>query len=182
MIYLRKMLLLAFVMLFSAKADAVQYTFRVTSADAGKISVAGDFNSWAMDSIWLNKDDGGEWSVTLDVAPGPHEFKFIKDGDWDALNKDNRKIDVPADGALSVTEAPKGASGTVFEVLAPGASKVSIAGAFNNWNPDEKLLEKNADGKWSITIELAPGTYEYKFLKDGDWDALNKDNRKIIVP
>ncbi|HPQ17690.1 MAG TPA: glycogen-binding domain-containing protein, partial [bacterium] len=126
----------------------------------------------------LKKEADGKWRITLDLAPGTYEYKFLQDGDWDKLNKENRKITVPAGGSSSTGASAKG---TTFEVDAPGARRVTIAGEFNNWDMNKHELKKEADGKWRITLDLAPGTYEYKFLQDGDWDKLNKENRRITV-
>lgn len=30
-------------------------------------------------------------------------------------------------------------------------------------------MRKTASGLWGVTLELEPGTYEYKFLVDGNW-------------
>lgn len=31
------------------------------------------------------------------------------------------------------------------------------------------MLDKQLDGKFVVTMELDPGTYEYKFIVDGVW-------------
>jgi hypothetical protein len=63
--------------------------------------------------------------------------------------------------------------GVLFNYKPDGKpSKLFLAGNFNNWNPaNEKYLleDDNGDGIWSITIKLAPGTYQYKFVIDGQW-------------
>jgi len=68
-----------------------------------------------------------------------------------------------------------GAVDVVFEIKAPGAKEVQVAGAFNNW--DKVLLEKGADGAFRTTLSLAPGKYEYRFVVDGTWmeDPANSD-------
>jgi hypothetical protein len=51
-------------------------------------------------------------------------------------------------------------------------AKIFLAGNFNSWKPsDPKYLLKNdgPDGLWSITVKLPPGTYQYKFVADGQW-------------
>ncbi|MBP7654779.1 glycogen-binding domain-containing protein, partial [Candidatus Dependentiae bacterium] len=158
--------------------------FEIEAQSAGKVSVAGSFNDWNMNANFLQKDADGKWRTRLNLKPGTYEYKFLQDGDWDKLNKDNRKITVNA-GAESALPLPALNSfsepGTVFEIEAPSAGKVSVAGSFNDWNMNANFLQKDADGKWKTRLNLKPGTYEYKFLQDGDWDKLNKDNRKIIV-
>ncbi|MEW5946333.1 MAG: glycogen-binding domain-containing protein [bacterium] len=50
-----------------------------------------------------------------------------------------------------------------------GAKKIFLAGAFNNWSTDADRMTKDAKGVWTRTKRLAPGTYEYKFVVDGEW-------------
>jgi hypothetical protein len=50
-----------------------------------------------------------------------------------------------------------------------GAQHVCVAGTFNGWAPEKTPLEKNGVGEWEITLSLAPGDYEYRFVADGEW-------------
>ncbi len=52
---------------------------------------------------------------------------------------------------------------------APEAERVLVAGTFNGWAARGIPLKKVAEGMWRATIQLAPGSYEYKFLTDGNW-------------
>jgi 1,4-alpha-glucan branching enzyme len=75
-------------------------------------------------------------------------------------------------------EAPKvTAEGVEFAFEAPaGTQAVYLAGEFNGWRPDLDLMsDKDGDGIWTITYDLKPGTYQYKFVADGTWyhDANN---------
>jgi 1,4-alpha-glucan branching enzyme len=56
-----------------------------------------------------------------------------------------------------------------FSLEAPHAKQVFLAGDFNTWDPKKHPMKKNADGLWEKTVILAPGTYEYKFIQDGQW-------------
>lgn len=51
--------------------------------------------------------------------------------------------------------------------------KVALAGSFNNWKPQPMMKQKT--GEFSITVPLAAGYYEYKFIVDGTW-VEDKDN------
>ncbi len=62
---------------------------------------------------------------------------------------------------------------------APFAQHVNIAGDFNAWEMTTLALRKS-DGVWKITLELKPGTYQYKFLADGEW--VNDPNNVRTVP
>lgn len=68
--------------------------------------------------------------------------------------------------------APKqSAGGILFRYRNTGAKKVVLAGDFTGWksNSAKYTMRKNQNGIWSITIKLAPGTYMYKFVVDGNW-------------
>ncbi len=59
--------------------------------------------------------------------------------------------------------------GMEFEVDFPNASAVFLAGSFNDWDPNAMPLTKGEDGLWRAALELAPGSYVYKFVVDGTW-------------
>jgi 1,4-alpha-glucan branching enzyme len=65
--------------------------------------------------------------------------------------------------------------GTVKFVLPAngGTHKVQLAGDFSAWQP--VVMRKQKDGSYMATVELGPGTYEYKFLLDGEW-VVDPDN------
>jgi len=44
---------------------------------------------------------------------------------------------------------------------------VSLRGSFNSWG--EWPMEKQPDRTWSITVDLEPGEYQYKFFINGKW-------------
>ncbi|HMK77461.1 MAG TPA: isoamylase early set domain-containing protein [Thermodesulfobacteriota bacterium] len=57
-----------------------------------------------------------------------------------------------------------------FEFLAPNARKVYLAGDFNHWNSGANPMKKDKKGIWKTIVSLKPGRYEYRFLKDGNWE------------
>jgi 1,4-alpha-glucan branching enzyme len=59
--------------------------------------------------------------------------------------------------------------GVEFEVDFPDAGAVYLAGEFNGWDPNANPMVKGDDGLWRGSIELDPGTYQYKFVVDGTW-------------
>ena len=78
-----------------------------------------------------------------------------------------------------------------FRFNAPNAVDVAIGGSFSNWTL--RPLKRRRDGIWSVTLRLAPGTYEYKFLIDDQWvtdpenprtapNPFGGDNSVRIVP
>ena len=50
-----------------------------------------------------------------------------------------------------------------------GAHSVSVAGSFNNWQPQRLKLHLIRSYGWEIDLCLPPGEYEYRFIVDGDW-------------
>ncbi len=64
-----------------------------------------------------------------------------------------------------------------FEFTHPTARAVALAGTFNHWQPEAKTLHPDGGGRWQKETALAPGTYEYCFVVDGQWmpDPLVKE-------
>ena len=56
-----------------------------------------------------------------------------------------------------------------FSFNAPAATSVLLAGDFTHWQKNPIPLKKQPDGVWKTTTSLAPGTYHYRFLVDGEW-------------
>ena len=55
-----------------------------------------------------------------------------------------------------------------FDLVAPGATRVSIVGDFNGWNPSALQMRRSSDGRlWELEVPLAPGRYTYGFVVDG---------------
>ena len=54
-----------------------------------------------------------------------------------------------------------------FKMAASEAKKVSVAGTFNGWDPQKTPLKKHGDA-WGTTIALSRGSYEYRFVVDGE--------------
>lgn len=50
------------------------------------------------------------------------------------------------------------------------ATRVSLAGAFNNWSTTANPMTKE-DGIWTVTVDLGTGKHEYKFVVDNQWIA-----------
>jgi 1,4-alpha-glucan branching enzyme len=57
-----------------------------------------------------------------------------------------------------------------FSCRAPKAKAVFVAGTFNDWKPDAAPMHNHLPkGKWTVTLPLPPGRYEFKFVVDGQW-------------
>lgn len=65
-----------------------------------------------------------------------------------------------------------------FSCYAPGATSVSLAGCFNNWDARANSMTSRGGGRWAVVLTLPPGFYHYKFVVDGQWRCnpeLQKD-------
>jgi len=56
-----------------------------------------------------------------------------------------------------------------FELNAPGAREVYLAGSFDGWKPTSLPLFRMDNGIWVKELVLEPGEYEYLFVVDGVW-------------
>ena len=55
------------------------------------------------------------------------------------------------------------------EFVCSGAENyVKVAGTWNNWKP-QNLIYNQEDDTWMLSLSLKPGTYQYKYIIDGDW-------------
>jgi hypothetical protein len=67
----------------------------------------------------------------------------------------------------------------IFRLADPGASRVTLMGDFNNWNPTMDSMVRRG-GYWEVRLYLVPGRYRYAFVVDGeasaDPDNPNRDD------
>ena len=152
-------------------------------------------------------DGDGIWTIVMPLPPGRYQYKFVIDNGvrWE---KDPSNVNTGTEGGIenSLIIVPENVSydyevvtGTVlsgqlrrdtgtaptaeakeivFQLDAPFAGEVHLAGEFNDWSPTATPMEKGEDGIWRVTLELAPGSYLYKFVVDGaSWmeDPENPD-------
>jgi 1,4-alpha-glucan branching enzyme len=68
-----------------------------------------------------------------------------------------------------------------FRVTAPAGSEVCVAGSFNGWDPTKKLLkDKDDSGVYTGVAMLHRGTYEYKFVVNGEW-CVDSSNPNFVI-
>jgi 1,4-alpha-glucan branching enzyme len=169
------------------------------------VYLAGDFNQWARnhagritDPAFAMSQKNGVWRKTVRLEPGTYRFKFNINGEpdgWFAPDSiDERDADgnaifrVKPGGAVVVRSARNPAwrprqtgRGVLFQLYAPEAHIVYLAGDFNNWaghraglvfNPSFAMEGPDSNGVWRLEIPLRPGRARYRFVIDGDrWIA-----------
>ena len=70
-----------------------------------------------------------------------------------------------------------------FRLEAPEATSVTIAGDFNDWNPEARPLRRRKDGVWWVTLRLSPCVYHYRFVVNGtDWLEDPANSRRAPNP
>ena len=64
-----------------------------------------------------------------------------------------------------------------FSLNSSNAEEVILMGDFNHWNRKKHPMKKDQNGLWVKTVIIPPGTYEYKFLVDGQWKEDPQNDR-----
>lgn len=87
----------------------------------------------------------------------------------------------PAGAVAAAAEQPaEGGSREFFFTYSgiPGC-RVCLAGSFNGWSVDAlPLADLWGDGRYSCSLALQPGRYEYKLVIDGEW-RLDENNPAV---
>lgn len=56
-----------------------------------------------------------------------------------------------------------------FEFLHAAATRVCLAGTFNDWRPEVTPMVPIGEGCWMKDLTLPRGVYEYRIIADGEW-------------
>jgi len=84
--------------------------------------------------------------------------------------------------AAPVAKSPAGGVFVRFERYSPNSSRVDLVGNFNGWELGKHRLAQDENGIWNIQIRLAPGTYEYKYVYDGQHYEPDPAQEQIANP
>ncbi len=193
---MRKLISTAFSLLFSVGVMlAYNVTFRVDMSNVTGFTtpeVNGTFNGWCGSACSPMTDANGDgiWEVTVDIPTGTYEFKFAADN-WTIQESliagsactvtnsgfTNRTLTV---GTSDITMpivcwGTCAACTTLYPVtfkvdvstVSQAYTQIQLGGSFNNWTPaSNPMTDGDGDEIYETTINLAPGTYEYKFAAD----------------
>ena len=119
--------------------------------------------------------NGTQFESIIDGAIAFSEVRLDRDLQLMILRK-GKKVDIKIPKEVFKDFAgpeTKPAGKDQFEILfrfKPGtaAKSVALAGTFNEWKVDAKMLEgPDKDGYYLTKLTLKPGIYEYKFVLDG---------------
>jgi len=96
--------------------------------------------------------------------------------DYSALAVEIEALGVSTDDLLPTFE--KTPREVIVRYRDTAAHDVRIAGDFNGWVPDKgvrSLIESEGTTRvWTKILQLPPGTYEYRYVVDGEWGSPPK--------
>lgn len=156
------------------------------SAMAQPYYVRGDFNGWSGTGSQLVDQGGGKFSATISgLAPGSaHEFKCTTD-DWGFNGpNDNAKVVANASGNILVNFFPATSWSDGWQpsdtrrvgFVDSGIHGWDIMGSLNGWSSPLATMTDLGNGLYKATILTAPGSFDMKFRKAGDWNvAVGRD-------
>lgn len=179
------------VMVFAAAAS---------TAMAGTIAtphVAGTFQGWDPGATPMTETFLGSDIWTADItgmaAGAWHEFK-VTDGTWGTSIPGSGNSWFLADGSGNVTLTYDG--NTPGDGWSPATDRIGVSTepgtwtAVGNWqalaggsdwtnNDPVTAMAPTGGGIYSTTHVIAPGTYEYKAVWTGSWNAIGLDSRGV---
>ncbi len=118
-------------------------------------------------------DASVERRVLAQLRDGPPPADALRRRGWGRLATITGLALVATLAAVVVTRlrpnpVPPGRREIRFTISAETASRVTLVGDFNDWNPAETPLRRMpSTGEWSVTLPLLPGSYRFSFLLDG---------------
>lgn len=141
------------------------HTFKISGyQNAQKVILSGDFNNWNKDDLSFKKV-GNNWELPIYLKEGSHQYHFLVDNQILLDPQNPSKAENQKQQSVSILNI---GNPTIFTLDNSSAQKVYLAGNFNNWNPEEIAMKK-VDGKWTVSLFLPAGNYNYKFIVDKRW-------------
>ncbi len=64
----------------SQQEQVVTVTMNLHAPEAHRVTVAGTFNKWKVDTNVLTKQENGVWTISIPLKPGEYSYMFIVDG------------------------------------------------------------------------------------------------------
>ncbi len=153
--------------MYSAKVDTTGNAvfFLPGHENAKRVILSGTFNLWNEDVFEMQKVDDG-WQLTLLLRPDTYEYKFIVDGKWIHDHNNKKKIRNEYHTFNSIYTVAKEVT---FRLKGfSNASKIALAGDFNDWKTNTLLMKKDKES-WYLTVTLSGGKHHYKYIVDGKW-------------
>ncbi len=167
-----------------------------------RLAVAGNFNSWSIDSSSiLRKDSAGNYSITIERPAdiGEIEFKLTR-GDLSSVESDefgnmvpNRVLRFGISDTVELEiegwiDRPGKKSNRVVVLIdqLPGNSRpgeVYMASSLNGWMPGDKnyLFQEDGQGRLFFPVPRKKRAIEYKLTR-GNWSTVEVDRFGYDIP
>ncbi|MDR0831439.1 MAG: hypothetical protein LBM99_00915 [Bacillales bacterium] len=168
-----------------------------------EVYIAGNFEgeSWTDPNanVLTPNEARTEWTTTLQLLSNSYEYKYTL-GSWSYVE------DIAEPRTITVSEAtihndtvnnfiafppdpdllPLSVTFVVSTPIVPSYLNVYLAGSFNEWQTKENdylLLPNETRTQWSLTTDIIPGSYEYKYHISNGLDIAwaNGANLSITV-
>ena len=173
------LILLLSVMAVAAQADITTQPY-----------ITGDFNGWDPGAIQMTETSSGsgiwEYTITGLAADQYQQFK-ITDGTWGTtVPASNSWYNADGSGEVPVTfdtnvygDGWLPAQNRIRLTTEPGSW--SVVGDFNGWNNADPtmVMTPQGGGIYKLTKASLPGTYQWKGVKTGTWDAIGANGRGV---
>lgn len=131
-----------------------------TGTTSGPVALRKGPNSFLIAACWEEAPGGISFELSdengLPAAGLSNELDTIVDG-YERLGakETDTKREIPPE--VQVHDV-------VITYANPDANEVSIIGSFNNWEPGVTQMRREGKSRWTATLPLRPGKYQYKLL------------------
>jgi len=170
----------------ATSVDGLDVTFRYYNPDASKVCLAGTMNGWSSTATPMTKNEYGVWTITQTLTAGSHEYKFVVGSDWHTdpnnslkASNGNSLITVVDETAPEIISPEVNGKEVTFRYYSKAASTVQLAGGMTEWGTNPIPMTET-DNIFETTVELTPGSYQYKFIVDGSW-IIDPENEKVFT-
>lgn len=138
---------------------------QVGSKYAYKFVIDGNWTTDESAASFVDDGFGGQNSI-VEVKAGEGVQDAGASGTMTAPVETGANTGTPAGEATEGLRSVKFA----FQPVISGVNEVMLAGTFNDWNVGATpMTDPDGNGIYEATLLLAPGTYQYKVVVDGNW-------------
>ncbi len=173
---------------FAGGKEIVFNYYDVENKVTDSIYLKGDFNGWGDDNKMSGPAGANrKFTTTVSAVVGStYSYKYLVDGSWDKVNSDNRSVEITAgmESKDDYYSGPLQVTFNYYDFENKIDTSIHIRGDFNGWGLSyeyELSCVDASSNKYSLTLELNQGTYNYKYYVDGDWEKVNTANRTVTV-
>ncbi len=161
----------------------------LTAPASADYYLAGEFNGWTPAGQMMNDDGGGMYSATVSglTADSRYEFK-VTVGDWGtAYPPSNAWLFSDGSGNVDITfnenVVSDGWQTDQYRIgLNTDPGTWNVVGDLNGWNNNDASMVMTAQGGGIYALAgqtFAAGTYWWKGVTTGTWDAIGANGRGI---